>query len=149
MGKGQQCNYRTSTPRSSDNVLSRDVLKTGELMFVDQFESRIKRRLSFTKEKESEALQYVGDTIFVDATTVFAKHTINLLCVLVISYKVNSTLKTLAENTVDQLKAITATMASSRIKTGLTNVTPKRKQVHIMVLFLIIKMVLSSDPSVL
>ena len=53
MGKGQQRNSRTSASRLSDHVLSRDILKPGELIFVDQFESSIKGRLSSTKGKES------------------------------------------------------------------------------------------------
>ena len=73
MGKGQQRNSRTSASRLSDHVLSRDILKPGELIFVDQFESSIKGRLSSAKGKESETLQYVGGTICVDAATGFTK----------------------------------------------------------------------------
>ena len=50
-GKVQQRNSRTSASRPSDHVLSRDILKPGEFIFVDQFESSIKGRLSSTKGK--------------------------------------------------------------------------------------------------
>ena len=73
MGKGQQRNSRTSASLPSDHVLSRDILKPGELIFVDQFESSIKGRLSSTKGKEYETLQYVRETIFVDDATGFTK----------------------------------------------------------------------------
>ena len=71
MGNGQQHHSHTSVLRPYDNVLSRDVLKQGELIFVDH--PSIKGRLYFIKGKESEVLQYVGDTIFVDAATGFTK----------------------------------------------------------------------------
>lgn len=90
-------NVKTTTIKSDKvGVLSRDHLRPGQLISVDQFESSVRGRLLTSKGKEKQADRYKGGTVFYDhasgyisvkmqvsfdaASTIEAKHSFERTC---------------------------------------------------------------------
>ena len=69
VSKSQQHTIRKSVPSPLSNHLSINNTLPGEKIFVDQYVSNVKGRLSTSREKEHDKDKRVGGTIFVDATT--------------------------------------------------------------------------------
>jgi len=96
----EACQYakqKRRTPDSStetknaelEGVLTTGDLSPGDKVSCDQYMSPSKGRLMHTRGKESNALQYVGGTIFVDHATnfLFNNHQVNLLAETTVASK--------------------------------------------------------------
>jgi len=73
IGKAKSRSIRKSAPSNQIKYLSIDKLLTGDLIFTDQYISKVKGRLPNTRGKESDSDKCIGGTIFVDAATSFTR----------------------------------------------------------------------------
>ena len=73
IGKANARSIRKYAPHTQIKTLRFNKLLPGNIIFADQYISKIKGRLPHTRGKESDSDKYVSGTIFVDAATSFTR----------------------------------------------------------------------------
>ena len=73
IGKANARSIRKYAPHTQIKTLRFNKLLPGNIIFIDQYISKIKGRLPHTRGKESDSDKYVSGTIFVDAATSFTR----------------------------------------------------------------------------
>ena len=73
IGKTKARSIRKSAPPTQIKNPSIDKLLPGDVIFIDQYISKVNGRLPNTRDKESNSNTCIGGTIFIDAATSFTR----------------------------------------------------------------------------